>query len=138
MSRRLRPHLAWGLLGAIAVPSLWYAATVPGALAMFACIGLAFVLWYRMTPRGAWVAMVLLGAGMSGLLAWHAAAGSRCPQGDTKVTLKEGKPPAGCEDIRAGMAAASGLFALLALLGLAAPSYVRNLREPAEDGPVAG
>lgn len=126
MTRGLRQHAAWGLLGAVAVPSLWYAWSVPGALLMFACIGLAFVLWYTIGSRGSWVALVVVGAGMSGLLAWESSTGSRCPEGDSRVQLKEGKPEVGCDELRASAAAMGVFFGLVALFGLAVPIYARE------------
>lgn len=143
MTRSFRPHLVWGLLGAVAVPSLWYAWSVPGAAAMFACIGLAFVFWYRMGQRGSWMALVLMGAGMSGLLAWQAATGSRCPEGDTRVFLKPNKPPIGCTDVRASAGAMSVFFGMVALIGLGAPLYARSMRDDedhaaGDDEPIAG
>lgn len=135
----MRPHLAWGTLAAVAVPSMWFAWSLPGAAVMFACIGLAFVMWNRMGSRGSWMALVVMGAGMSGLLGWQAVTGTRCPEGDTRVFIKEGKPPIACTDVRASAAVMSVFFGLVALIGLGAPIYARSLEDlPDTDEPLAG
>jgi hypothetical protein len=132
-----RPHVAWALLGAASIPAMWFAWSWPGALAMFACIAAAFVMWHRLGPRGSWLALVVMGAGMCGLLGWQAATGSRCPPAGTKVYLKVGKPPVDCTEIRASAASMSMFFGLVALLGLGAPAYARMLRSDQEPDPAA-
>lgn len=129
MTRGVRPHLVWGSLGAVAVPALWYAWSLPGMAVMFGAIAMAFVLWRRMGPRGSWVALIALGLGMSGVLGWQAATGSRCPEGGAKVFLDEDKPPVGCAEIRASAATMSAFFALVALIGIGAPLYARGMED---------
>jgi hypothetical protein len=128
-----RPHVAWGLLGAVAIPALWFAWSLPGAAVMFACIAAAFVMWNRLGSRGSWMALVVMGLGMSGLLGWQAATGSRCPAPGTRVFLKENKPPVDCTEIRASAASMSAFFGLVALLGIGAPLYARSMRNELAD-----
>jgi hypothetical protein len=128
-----RPHVAWGLLGAVSIPALWYAWSLPGAAVMFACIAAAFGMWYRLGPRGSWMALVVMGLGMSGLLGWQAATGNRCPAPGTKVFLKENKPPVDCAEIRASAASMSAFFGLIALLGIGAPLYARSMRDDEDE-----
>ena len=133
------PHAAWAVLGAVSVVCLWYAWSLPGGIGMFACIWLAFVMWNRLGPRGSWMALVVLGAGMSGVLGWQAVTGSRCPDAGTKVFLKENKPPIGCADVRASAGVMSVFFGLVALIGIAAPIYARSIEDaPVDDEPAAG
>lgn len=80
-----RFHAAWALLGAGSVASLWWAWSIFGAIGLFSCIGLAFLMWYRMSHQGAWVAVAILGLGMAGVLGWQAATSARCPAAGTKV-----------------------------------------------------
>jgi hypothetical protein len=96
---------------------------------MFGCIAAAFVMWYRLGSRGSWMALIVMGAGMSGLLGWQAATGSRCPAPGTKVFLKANKPPVDCTEIRTSAGSMSVFFALVALLGIGAPFYARSLRD---------
>lgn len=121
------PHLAWGALGAAAAASMWFAYTIPGAIGLFLAIALAFVMWKRLGPRGSWMALIVMGLSMSGVLGWQAATGSRCPPAGTKVFLKEGKPPVSCDEIRASAGSMSVFFGLIALLGVGAPFYARRL-----------
>jgi hypothetical protein len=131
-----RHHVAWGLLGLVAVPAMWYAWSLPGAIAMFACIGAAFVLWSRLGSRGSWLALIVVGLGMGGVLGWQAVTGSRCPEGDTKVFLKADKPPVGCDELRASAGSMAAFFLLLAGIGIGAPLYARSAR--AEDEEIEG
>ena len=124
-----RHHMAWAILGLLAVPGLWFAWSLPGAIVMFGCIGGAFVLWNRLGSRGSWLALVIVGAGMAGLLGWQAVTGSRCPEAGTKVFLKEGKPPVGCDEIRASAGSMAAFFALIMGIGIGAPIYARSMRE---------
>ena len=130
----LRPHAIWTIFGIISVVSMWFAYTTPGAIVMFTCIGLAFVLWRVLGSRGSWVALIVVGSLMGGLQGWQAVTGSRCPEGDTKVFLKEGKPPVGCDEFRAVAAVMGSFFGLIALIGVAAPFYARRVDE---DEPIA-
>lgn len=126
-------HLAWAALGAAAIPALWWAWAIPGMVAMFVAIGLAFVMWHVLGPRGSWMALVVMGAGMAGLLGWQAATGSRCPAEGTRVFLKENKPSVDCAEIRANAGAMAALFGLVALLGLGAPFYARSIPDDDHD-----
>jgi hypothetical protein len=134
---RQRPHLVWGVLGAVAAACMWFAWSLPGGIGMFACIGLAFLLWHVLGPRGSWVALVVVGVSMSGILGWQAVTGSRCPEAGTKVFLRADRAPIGCTDVRASAGAMSVFFGLIALIGLGAPLYVRSLPD-ADDEPAAG
>ncbi len=125
------PHLAWGVLGALTIPAAWYAWSLPGGAAMFAAILAAFALWHVVGARGSWVALVVLGVGMSGLLGWQAATGARCPADGTRVFLKVNKPSVDCTEIRASAASMSAFFGLVALLGVGAPLYARRTRDAA-------
>ncbi len=129
-----RHHVAWTILGVLAVPGLWFAWSLPGAIVMFGCIAAAFVLWNRLGSRGSWLALIIVGAGMAGVLGWQAATGSRCPAPGTTVFLKEGKPPVGCTEIRASAASMAAFFGLVALIGIAAPIYARTA---GDDDPAA-
>lgn len=122
-------HVAWAALGAASIPALWWAWSLPGAAAMFTLIVAAFVLWERLGPRGSWMALVVMGIGMSGLLGWQAATGSRCPEPGTRVYLKAFKPAVDCSEIRASAASMAALFGLVALIGLGAPLYARTMPE---------
>lgn len=126
-SRSFLPHVVWALLGASSIPAMWWAWSLPGAAAMFALIALAFVLWSRLGPRGSWMALVVMGLGMGGLLGWQAATGSRCPEPGTRVFLKLNKPPVDCGEIRASAASMAALFGLVALIGIGAPIYARTM-----------
>lgn len=127
------PYAAWGLLGAIAIPSMWFAWSLPGAIGLFGGIAAAFGLWYKLGSRGSWLALLVMGAGMSGILGWQAATGSRCPEPGTKVFLKLNKPPVDCTEIRTSAASMSAFFAMIALLGIGAPLYARSMREDEAD-----
>ncbi|MCB0877799.1 MAG: hypothetical protein KDC46_02310 [Thermoleophilia bacterium] len=127
-----RHHLAWGILGAVSIPALWYAWSLPGAVVMFACIGAAFVLWNRLGSRGAWVTLIVLGLGMGGLLGWEAVTGSRCPADGTKVYLAVGKPAVGCDEMRASAASMAMFFLLIGGIGIGAPLYARSVRDETE------
>jgi len=126
VDRGFGPHWAWGVLGAVAVPSLWFAWSVPGATAMLLAIVAAFVLWRRSGSTGMWVSLIVIGLGMGGVLGWQAVTGDRCPAAGTKVFLKEGKPPIGCDDVRASAATMGSFFALIALIGVGIPLYGRR------------
>lgn len=119
------PHVVWTALGAASIPAMWWAWSLPGGAAMFALIGLAFVLWNRLGSRGSWMALVVIGAGMSGLLGWQAATGSRCPEPGTRVYLRAFKPSVDCTEIRTNAASMAVLFGLVALIGIGAPFYAR-------------
>lgn len=121
------PHLAWGLLGAVTVPAAWYAWSVPGGIVLFGAIAAAFVLWHLFGSRGSWMALIMLGIGMSGILGWQAATGSRCPEPGTRVFLKLNKPSVDCAEIRASAGTMSAFFGLVALLGIGAPIYARRV-----------
>jgi hypothetical protein len=121
------PHVAWALLGIATVPAAWYAWSLPGGIALFAAIVAAFVLWHLCGSRGAWMALIVIGVGMSGLLGWQAATGSRCPADGTRVFLKVDKPSVDCAEIRASAATMSAFFGLVALLGVGAPIYARRV-----------
>lgn len=127
------PHVAWALLGVVAVPAAWFAWSLPGGIALFGAIAASFVLWHVFGSRGSWMALVVIGVGMSGLLGWQAATGARCPADGTKVFLKENKPPIGCSDVRASATAMSAFFGIVALLGIGAPIYARRLDENSAD-----
>jgi len=120
------PHLAWAVLGLVSVPAAWYAWSLPGGIALFAAIAASFALWHVFGARGSWVALIIIGVGMSGLLGWQAASGSRCPADGTRVFLKVGKPSVDCAEIRASAGAMSAFFGLVALLGIGAPLYARR------------
>jgi hypothetical protein len=130
-----RQHLLWGLLGLVSIPALWFAWSLPGAAVMFGAIVAAFVMWNRMGSRGSWVALVVLGVGMGGLLGWQAATGSRCPAPGTEVFLKANKPPVDCTEIRASAGSMAAFFLLVALLGAGAPIYARSMREADDAAP---
>lgn len=132
-----RNHLAWAALGAMAAIGMWTAYSIPGALAMFAAIGLAFIMWNKLGPRGSWMALVVLGLGMGGVLGWQAAEGSRCPGPDEKIIIKDGKPPVSCDEIRASAGSMSLFFLLIGSMGIAAPFYARS-RPKDDDGAEAG
>lgn len=121
------PHVAWFLLGAVTIPAAWYAWSLPGGIVLFAAIAAAFVLWHVSGARGSWVALIVIGVGMSGLLGWQAATGARCPADGTKVFLKENKPPIGCNDVRASATTMSVFFGLVGIIGIGAPLYGRRL-----------
>jgi hypothetical protein len=123
----LVPHLAWLLLGAVTIPAAWYAWSLPGGIALFTAIAASFVLWHVFGSRGSWVALIVIGVGMSGLLGWQAATGARCPADGTKVFLKENKPPIGCSDVRASATTMSAFFGMVALIGIGAPLYARRV-----------
>jgi hypothetical protein len=122
----LRPHAIWALLGVVSVACLWYAWTLPGGIGMFACIGAAFALWYTLGSRGSWMALVVVGLGMGGLLGWQASTGARCPEAGTKVFLREDRAPIGCQDVRASAGVMAIVFMLLAGIGIGAPIYART------------
>lgn len=132
MNTSVRNHLVWGVLGATLTAGMWWAWSIPGAAVMFAAIGMAFVLWYRMSSQGAWVALAVMGVAMSSILGWQAATGARCPAGGTKVFLKVDKPPVGCDEIRASAGSMSAFFGIIAMLAIGTPIYVRRL-EAADD-----
>lgn len=121
------PHVAWLALGAVTVPAAWYAWSVPGGIALFAAIAAAFALWHVCGSRGSWMALIVIGFGMSGLLGWQAATGSRCPADGTRVFLKLNKPSVDCAEIRASAATMSAFFGLVGLLGVGAPIYARRV-----------
>lgn len=125
----MRPHLIWGTLGVVLAGCMWWAWSLPGGLGMFACIALAFVLWYRMGPRGSWVAVVAVGVIMSSILGWQAVTGSRCPAPGTEVFLRIDRAPIGCDDVRASAAVMATFFAIIAAMGAFAPVYARKLAE---------
>ncbi len=132
MTAGRRPHAIWATLGLVAIPSMWFAYTVLGAIGMFSCIGLAFLLWHRLGSRGSWMALVVVGLGMSGLLGWQAVTGARCPEPGKKVFLKADKPPVGCAEFRAVAGVMGTFFLLLAIGGAAAPFYARRLEDEPE------
>jgi hypothetical protein len=136
-------HLVWAALGGIGALGLWFAYSPLGAAALFVAIGAPFVLWRLLGPRGSWLALVVLGVGMAGVLGWQAATGSRCPPEGTTVVLEEDKPPVSCDEIRASAGAMGVFFALLALGGALAPVYARRVlarlpEEEDEDGTDGG
>ena len=133
MNRGLRPHLIWGLLGICLAAGMWFAWSIPGAIVMFAAIGMAFVLWYRMGSRGSWVALITVGLCMSSVLGWQAATGSRCPEGDREVFMRTDRPPIDCTDVRSSAASMAVFFGIIALIGIAAPLYSRREPEPGGD-----
>jgi len=133
-----RNHVAWFALGVLAVAGLWYAYSVPGAIAMFAAIGLAFIMWYKLGSRGSWITLIVVGVSMSSILGWQAVTGSRCPAPGTKVFLKVGKPPISCDDVRASASVMSLFFALIAVIGIAAPFYARVDRDSDGDDELDG
>ncbi len=121
------PHLAWFVLGAVTIPAAWYAWSLPGGIALFAAIAAAFGLWHVFGARGSWIALIVIGVGMGGLLGWQAATGSRCPADGTRVFLKLNKPSVDCAEIRASAGAMSAFFGLIAIMGIAAPIYARRV-----------
>lgn len=121
-----RNHVAWGLLGLVGALGMWFAWTVAGAIAMFAAIGAAFVLWKLLGSRGSWMALVVLGLGMSGVLGWQAATGARCPKPGTSVYLRLDRPKVNCEQIRTSAGVMAVLFGVIGLVGIAAPIYART------------
>lgn len=80
------------------------------------------------------MALIVVGLGMSGVLGWQAVTGSRCPVEGTKVFLKADKPPVGCDEVRASAAVMGVFFAMIALIGMAAPLYARGIDDDGEDG----
>jgi hypothetical protein len=124
-----RPHVAWAVLGLLSVASMWFAASVPGAIGIFVCIGAAFALWYGLGSRGSWMALVVIGLGMGGVLGWQAASGARCPAAGTKVFLREDRAPIGCRDVRASAGVMAIFFMLIAGIGIGAPIYARSIPE---------
>lgn len=133
-SRSLAPHAAWALLGVASIPAMWWAWSLPGAAAMFALIVVAFVLWNRLGSRGSWMALIVMGVGMGGLLGWQAATGSRCPEPGTRVYLRAFKPSVDCTEIRRNAASMAVLFGLVALFGVGAPFYARLEKFDADSG----
>ncbi|MCW2925020.1 MAG: hypothetical protein JWM98_2424 [Thermoleophilia bacterium] len=133
MSTGLRAHAMWTLFGLASIASMWFAYTAPGAVAMFVLIGLAFLLWYGLGSRGSWMALIVIGLGMGGLMGWQAVSDSRCPKPGTKVFLKADKPPVGCDEFRAVAGTMAVFCLLLALGGVAAPFYARRPDDDAGD-----
>lgn len=121
------PHLLWAILGAVSIAGMWFAWSALGAVALFGSIGMAFVMWHFLGSRGSWMALVVVGFGMSGLLGWQAVSGNRCPPDGQKVFLKEGKPPVGCDEMRTSAAAMAVFFMFVAGLGIGAPLYARSV-----------
>ena len=129
-----RGHVAWGTLGVAGATGLWFAGFWWGAILMFVSIALAFVMWNRLGPTGSWVALVTLGALMTGVNSYEAVTGSRCPADGQKVFLKANKPPAGCDEMRAGAGSMAAFFLFVTIMGAAAPVYLRRLEaEPTSD-----
>jgi hypothetical protein len=126
------PHVLWVLLGVISVFGMWFAWSTPGAFALFGSIAAAFVLWHFLGARGSWMALIVVGFGMAGLLGWQAATSSRCPADGQKVFLKENKPPVGCAEMRTSAAAMAVFFAFVGGLGIGAPLYARSVRRDEE------
>lgn len=126
-------HVAWGLLGLAGTASLWWAGTVVGALSLFVVIGLAFVFWNRLGSRGAWMAVLLLGASMCGLTAWQAVTAARCPGAGDELVMSVTKPGVNCEELRASATTMSVLFGFFAIMGAIAPFYGRKIRNATPD-----
>ncbi|MCW2971733.1 MAG: hypothetical protein JWN72_6 [Thermoleophilia bacterium] len=127
-----RNHVAWGLLGLAATASLWWAGTVPGAIGLFAVIGLAFVMWHFLGGRGAWMAVLLLGALMSSLTGWQAITSARCPGAGDELVMSLTKPGVDCSQLRASAASMSVLFGFFAVMAALTPRTVRKARAQAE------
>jgi len=124
-------HVAWGLLGLAGTASLWWAGTVIGAISLFAVIGLAFVFWSKLGSRGAWMAVLLLGASMSSLTGWQAITAARCPGVGDELVMSVTKPGVNCEELRASATTMSVLFGFFAIMGAIAPFYGRKIRDTA-------
>ncbi|MCW2950201.1 MAG: hypothetical protein JWN41_1214 [Thermoleophilia bacterium] len=128
-----RNHVAWGLLGLAATASLWWAGTVPGAIGLFAVIGLAFVMWHFLGSRGAWMAVLLLGVIMSSLTGWQAITSARCPGAGDELVMSVTKPGVDCSQLRASAASMSLMFGFFAIMAAAAPFYARKARATADE-----
>jgi hypothetical protein len=134
-----RPYVAWAVLGALSVVSMWFAASVPGAIGIFACIGAAFALWYGVGSRGWWLALVVVGFGMGGLLGWQALhGGSRCPAAGTKVFMSANRAPISCRDVRASAAVMAIFFMLLAGIGIGVPIHTGSTSDDEAEPDKAG
>ena len=71
------------------------------------------------------LAAAVVGVTLSGILGWQAATGARCPAPGTKVFLKEGKPPVGCDEIRASAMSMSAFFGSIAFLAIGLDRVIR-------------
>jgi hypothetical protein len=134
-----RSELAWAVLGIVLVTGMYHAYAVWGAIAMFTAIGMAFVIWYKMSPKGAWIAVAVVGMSMATLLGLQAATSSRCPTGTDRVSINAGEMPDGtvsCDELRASALSMAAFFAFIGIMGLAAPWYLRTRDEDTdEDAP---
>ncbi|MCW2955176.1 MAG: hypothetical protein JWO69_45 [Thermoleophilia bacterium] len=130
----IRNHVAWAVLGGVAAAGMWTAYSIPGAIAMFAAIGLAFLMWHKLGRRGSWLALVVMGFAMGGMLAWQAVEGTRCPAPGERIIIKDGKPPVSCDEIRASAGSMAMFFFLIAGIGVGAPLYARKDDDAPDDG----
>jgi len=111
-----RTWLIYGIAFAVA---LWFAPTFYGALALLVLVAGAFVLARRVGTAQIWIATAVVGIAMTSLLGWAASTDARCPAAGERVTLKEGKAPVSCDEIRAGYLSMAVFFAVLGLGSLA-------------------
>lgn len=132
-----RSEIAWALLGITLTLGMYHAYAIWGAIAMFGAIGSAFLIWYKMSPKGAWIAVVIVGVSMASLLGFQAVTSSRCPKGNSPIAIKAGDAPSGvvsCDELRASAASMAAFFAFIAIMGLAVPWVMRDREEqPSED-----
>jgi hypothetical protein len=132
LATRRGSKVAWGAAGLVlaagmVLPSVHWV----GVVVLLAGVLLPFVLWSQTGGSGSWVGLVTLGVTMSALLASALLLKFGCPPPGTTVELKEGKPPVGCNEVRASYLTFSVFFGVVALAGLFTPWYVRRL-PPAE------
>lgn len=126
-------HGVWILVGLAIGVGGWTAYTPIGAVGLLGGIAAAFIVWRVTHGRGAWVAAVVVGLGLAGLLGWQAVTGSRCPGAGERVELRANSGAATCDELRAGVASMAMFFALIGALGVAWPFYARRLPEASAD-----
>ena len=127
VQRSLRSQrLLWGALGLLLAVGMLATGSAIGAVLLFVVIALWFVAWHLYGGREIWVALLVGGTLMTGILGWAAVTSAGCPTGTDRVMLKAGKPSVDCEEIRAGYVSMAAFFIVAAMIGAALPGIQRR------------
>jgi hypothetical protein len=111
-------HAAWALVGAGVAVGFWESWHIAGATLLLGSIVAAFVVARLIGFSHAWVALLVCGVLMSGVLVWATVTSARCPEEGTKVLVKAGKPAVTCDELRTSYSAMAVVFALIAGMGI--------------------